>query len=67
MKETLCPTGLPNTNEAHRLFNGERRSVRLKAGSAVISGFLLLVQLLGHTLQWLVESWFADPNKQTNR
>lgn len=35
VKEIPCPTCLPNTNKAHRLFRGERRSVRLKSGWAV--------------------------------
>lgn len=55
LKEILCPTclattELSNTNKAHCLFKGERRSVRLKSGSAVISGFLLSVLLLIHSL-----------------
>ena len=55
LKEILCPTclattELSNTNKVHCLFKGERRSARLKSGSAVISGFLLSVLLLIHSL-----------------
>lgn len=71
VKEMLCPTclattELSNTNKACCLLNGERRSLRLKSSSAVIIGFLLSI-LFWSTLQWVVDSWFADSNRQTNK
>lgn len=64
LKEIRCPTRsaateLSNTNKAHCLFKGEERSVRLKSGSAVISGFLLSVLLLIHSSVgfWELACW----------
>lgn len=71
LKEILCPTclataELSNTNKAHCLFKGEKRSVTLKTGSAVTARFLLSPLLLIYSSVGF-ESWVVDLNKEANK
>lgn len=71
VKEILYPTclattELSNTNKAHCLFKGERRSVRLKSDSAVIFGLLLSILLLIHSSVgcWELVCWPKPTEKR---